>query len=93
MRFIVSLFVSLCLFLACTGRLPEPLRQIPEFINEDGRRSFVQIAQRRAVEQSNWYTVLSLGAQAFLRARKIERAAEHSAEASADTEAEANADT
>ena len=48
------------------------MREVPEFIDSDGRLSFVQIAQRRATENVHWYSVLSMGAQTFLRARRVE---------------------
>ena len=48
------------------------MREVPDFIDSDGRLSFVHIAQRRAAENVHWYSVLSMGTQAFLRARRVE---------------------
>ena len=51
------------------------MREVPACIDEDGRLSFTKIAERAQVERVNWYAVISLGAQAFVRSRKVEDSA------------------
>lgn len=55
----------------CSEPAEEPLRVVPEFIDEDGKLSFTHIAHRAKTESVNWYTVLSLGLQLFLRSREV----------------------
>ena len=49
----------------------QPLREIPDFIDSDGRKSFVQIAERSRAEHINFYTIVAIGAQMFLRSKAI----------------------
>ena len=68
---------------------PEPTRKIPDCIDDDGRLSFVRIAQRAQIENVNWYTVLSLGLQTFVRTRAVEATAEAANAAEPEKEKEA----
>ena len=60
-------------------------RTIPGVLDEDGRRSFVEIAARAQAERAHTYTTVCLGLQSFLTAERLrttvasQDAADHSA--------------
>jgi hypothetical protein len=53
-------------------RIVEPTRDVPECIDEDGKSSYVQIAQRARNERRNFYTIFSIGIELFLIKRRLE---------------------
>ncbi len=52
-------------------RCEEPVREVPAFVDDDGRLSFSQIAQRAQIERVHWYSVLAFGTQAYLRSKQV----------------------
>ena len=55
----------------CSGVIPEKPCLIPD-LDFDGRISYIAIARRAAAESVHFYSLLSVGASAFIRAKKIE---------------------
>tara|TARA_B100000575_G_C22756662_1_gene450844 strand:- start:39 stop:260 length:222 start_codon:yes stop_codon:yes gene_type:complete len=49
----------------------EPLKEVPDEFTDDDRKSFVQIAHRSRAEHVNYYTIIALGAEIFLRMQAL----------------------
>ena len=55
----------------CAEQMSAPLRTVPNTMTEEDRASYLCIARRSQAEAVNGYTVLVLGAQAFLNMRGV----------------------